>query len=709
MYYEATRAILTGRALMSITLRRMQRVYFELVSTMETMNRTLLKTGSAITLRLGYVFVWIFVLMICTDTMGAQRLMSPGVPVPSAVRARLEAGLVALEREIEGLRQKAEPIALGLLPDVIIFHKAVDVALRYDEFIRTNEFEIADALLAQGMERAALLQRGEAPWTQSSGLVVRGYRSRIDDSVQPYGLVVPPSFSIGGGDSYRADVWLHGRDNRLTELKFLNQRMKSYGQFVPKATFVLHPYGRFCNAFKFGGEVDVFEALEAVRRHYPIDDRKIAVRGFSMGGAGCWHLAVHHPDVWVAAAPGAGFSESAGYLGLWKKEPKPTWYQQLLWHCYNATDYALNLFHNPTVAYSGGADKQIQAAEMMASALEKEGMRLRHIIGPDTGHSYHPDAKKEVIERVDAIVKIGKESVPRHVKFTTWTLRYARSHWIEIQGLDRHWQRAWVDAVIDQGNEIRVGLENISLVDLRFGPGESPLESGSRPNIIVNGSRLIGPRVLSDRSWHVQIGKENGAWEIQDETGSDGLKKRPGLQGPIDDVFMDRFIIVEPSGSFPSSVAGKWMASELLRLKREWRAQFRGVPITVKADQLTLEQIEHCHLIVWGDPSNNEAIRKMVRQLPVRWNNDRLEFGSESWDAKVVVPSLIYPNPLNPDRYVVINSGFTFRGFGSNATQVPMLPDFAFVDVREPATSLAPGKVLKAGFFDEEWGLNRER
>ena len=121
------------------------------------------------------------------------------------------------------------------------------------------------------------------------------------------------------------DVWLHGRDNRLTELKFMEQRQRSAGTFAPANTLVLHPYGRFCNAFKFAGETDVFEAMEAVKRHYPVDDRRIAIRGFSMGGAGCWHLAVHHADQWVAATPGAGFAESAEYLGLWKKEIKPLW------------------------------------------------------------------------------------------------------------------------------------------------------------------------------------------------------------------------------------------------------------------------------------------------------------------------------------------------------------------------------------------------
>ena len=109
------------------------------------------------------------------------------------------------------------------------------------------------------------------------------------------------------------DVWLHGRDDQLTELKFIAERERSSGEFTPPDTFVLHPYGRYCNAFKFAGEADVFEALEEVKRHYHIDPSRIALRGFSMGGAGTWHLAAHHPDVWAVAAPGAGFAETAGY------------------------------------------------------------------------------------------------------------------------------------------------------------------------------------------------------------------------------------------------------------------------------------------------------------------------------------------------------------------------------------------------------------
>ena len=67
-----------------------------------------------------------------------------------------------------------------------------------------------------------------------------------------------------------------------------------------------------------------------------------------------------------------------------------------MWHLYDCTDYALNLFNCPTVAYSGEIDKQKQAADMMAKALKAEGIELTHVIGAKTAHAYQPQAKEEI-------------------------------------------------------------------------------------------------------------------------------------------------------------------------------------------------------------------------------------------------------------------------------------------------------------------------
>ncbi len=642
---------------------------------------------------------------LVAEVQPAERLMVPGIEVPRTVEARLTVLTDQLGETLATLRQGLSPELLVYLADVEIFYKAVNMALREDEFIRESEFEVAERLLEQGFERARRLEQGRLPWLQETGWVVRGYYSHIDDSVQPYGVVIPESARAKTRKPFRADVWLHGRDNRLTELKFLDVRQQSNDRFVPPDTFVLHPYGRFCNAFKFAGEVDVFEGLEALKRDYPIDPQRITIRGFSMGGAGCWHLAVHHPDIWVAAAPGAGFAESAEYLGLWRKDPKPTWYQMALWNLYDATAYALNLFHVPTVAYSGEIDRQIQAARMMETALADEGMRLRHVIGPATGHTYHPSAKVEVSSRIDAIASRAKESLPRQVRFTTWTLRYPGAYWFEILGLNQHWQRARVDARIEGASAIGLELENVYACRMAFNQGEVPFEVGTRVRVRVGRQTIPGPMVEADSPWSMSLVRDASGWRRMTSASELVGRKRPGLQGPIDDAFMDRFLIVEPTGRFPQTPAGGWMQRELTRLKREWRGQFRGNARTVRADRLTSTQIASSHLVLFGNPECNPVLGRIAPRLPVRWHQGELALGEDRWNSEWVVPLLIYPNPLNPERYVVINSGFTFRGFGSNATQVPMLPDYALVDTRTRETTLVPGKVVETGFFDENWDL----
>ena len=635
------------------------------------------------------------------QSRSVSRMPPPGIPIPPANRSELEQLLSGLTRDIEGLKVslKSKPSLMELLPDVQAYHNAIRYALEDDIFYQTNDFAAARKLLGDGRERARLLRQGQAPWNQATGLVVRGYTSKIDASVQPYGLVVPASYQGGTQRRHRLDLWFHGRNNKLSELSFISERERSNGEFTPQDTFVLHPYGRYCNANKFAGEVDVLEAMENVRKHYPIDEDRIAVRGFSMGGAATWHLAAHYAWMWAAASPGAGFVDTAIFqkVSLWTNQPP--WYQKKLWHLYDVTDYAANLFNCPVVAYSGEIDPQKQAADLMGRAMAAEGLDLVHIIGPNTAHKFEPKAKEELARRVDALMAQGRNPMPKKVRFTTWTLRYNRMAWITVDGLERHWERARVEAEIAGADCIEATTTNVLALTFSMPAGLCPLTTARRPIVLLDNQELAAPAVAHDGSWTAHFQKLASRWQAAPSRADGGLRKRQGLQGPIDDAFMDSFIMVRPTGRPLNETVGAWTARAMAQAVQEWRLQFRAEPRVKDDNRITASDMASSNLVLWGDPRSNKLLSRISGKLPIRWDSAGVHLAAKTYPHHV--PVLVYPNPLNPKHYVVLNSGFTFSDAAptSNALQVPELPDYAIFDTDT-------SNVVDAGFFDEGWKLS---
>jgi dienelactone hydrolase len=619
-----------------------------------------------------------------------KRIPAPGITLTDADRNELTVGAAALRREIDAL-----PAAIGqdarllaLIPDVEIFHKAVDWALRYDEFMAAKEIGFARHLLEEGGRRAGLLRAKQAPWLDATGLILRGHRSKLDGSVQPYGLFVPESLK-GVQREVPLLVWLLGRGEKRTELAFLAEREAGPPQLTPADTIAVVPYGRFCNATKFAGEVDVFEAMAAVRAQYRIDPNRIAVAGFSMGGGSTWHLATHYAGIWAAASPGAGFAETPIFTKALapNKEQRPSW-EQLLWRQYDATGVAMNLLNCPTLAYAGEKDGQKEASDLMDAAMTRDGLKLERFIGPDTAHKYHPETKEALTRRLEAVLAKGRNPEPREVWLATYTLRYPEVAWVRIEGMGKHWERAEVKATLQANNAIVAQTKNVTALTF---PGRQAA------SVRIDGQdiRAVGP--------DLKFTREGDTWKrASDES---GLRKRPGLTGPVDDAFMGAFLFVRPSGKPLSPEIGAWVESELTTAKNLWRDVFRG-DVPVKADRaVTAEDIADRNLILWGDPSSNAVLAKIIAQLPVQWDAKSLTFRGQTYAVATHAPILVFPNPLNPKRYVVLNSGIDFRadGYGNNALQTAKLPDWTIIDIRTPAGPQWPGKIVAAGFFNEQW------
>lgn len=638
-------------------------------------------------------------LSLCLRAEGQLPEISPppGIAISEADRTSLLDACRRLESDIDAFLTVADTPAsiTARLADVLIFPKAVRWAVEFNEVYDEKEIGFAKTLLAEGAARLDAMRDGRMPWTSATGPVVRGFRSRIDGSVQPYGVVVSPDRPESGG---RLDVFLHGRSDKNTELAFIHARMKFRTPISPAGSVVVEPYGRFCNGFRFAGETDVLEAVDDAIEQYGIDPDHVGLRGMSMGGAGVYQLGAHHMTRWAALGPAAGFVETAVHGKPYAAgRPPPSAAEQILWRLYDVPGYAANFTNRPVVAFSGEKDPQRRAAETMLQAIEAAGGTMTHLVAPNTGHAYDKPTKAEQDRLIDAAVVQGRPRDPSRVRFATYTLRYDSLDWVQVTGLEKHWERASVDAWRKRAGELTVTTTNVAALHLR----PDGATAGSAWNVHLDGDVLAVTAQDTGLSFH----KNAGQWVEGPAPERGGLRKQHGLQGPIDDAFMDRFVFVRPTGRSAHAAVDAWVKAEYERATQEWRRTFRGVAPVIDDTAVTPELASRANLILWGDPRSNAVLATILPKLPVQWTEQSLTVSGTAYPAGTHMPVLIYPNPLATGRYVVLNSCYTFRrGSGqSNALMTPKLPDWAVIDITTPPNRDAPGRIALEGFFDEHW------
>jgi len=628
--------------------------------------------------------------------------------IPEEVAPQLLADLAALGKELERLRRSGDPQVVADLADVEIYYKQVLWALRYEAELRPTDVVGLQEALSEGLRRASALQAGARPWTLGTGRILRGHRSPIDGSAQLYGLVVPGD--LDRSRSARLDVVLHGsiQPTGAAMLRFARwfQRVTTAWPDPDRACLELYPLGRVTNGYRWAGEVDVFEAIEAVRREYSIDPERIVLRGFSMGASGTWHIGLKHPDRFAALGPYTGYVDtrffSAGPApNLIRVGHLPPVQERVL-PSIDAVSYAANAGLVPVVAAIGGADIGWRNHEFMADAFAREGLQLVNLVSRGTGHVVVPVTQRAQLDLLGRYVRDGIDRNPRRVRFVTHTLRYNRCHWVELLGLARQDTRAEIVAEMGADGTIRVSrLDNITRFAITL-----PAEAHARASVRVldqdAGSVPEGARLefrLTTGGWIA----DSNPWDRQDAS----LRKRPRLQGPIDDAFTAPFLCVRGTGAPWNPAAAAWADAELQRFAYEWSRYFVG-DLPVKDDtEVTAEDRRSRNLVLFGDPGSNQLLAEILPYLPLEWTRQNLRLGGEDYPARDHVPVLVYPSPLDRagDRYVVINSGHTFGESALSSVsylQFPQLGDWAVMCIGGEGLRARP---VRADHFGEDWSI----
>lgn len=622
--------------------------------------------------------------------------------------------LKEIEKKTAELRQAVADVAKGLpeihRADLEVYVKAAEWNVRHSEWYTADSGKQTLAVINQGLQRCELAQGGKSPWLEPAGRsVARGYRSAVDESVQPYGVVYPAGYGADPKKKWRLDVSLHGRDSSISEVKHLNQHAD---RPAPKdQEFVqLNIFGRGNNAYRWAGEADVFEAVAhflaaeaALGRKDLIDLRRVVLKGFSMGGAGTWHLGLRYPGRFAALQPGAGFVNTHGYIDkLPDPLPEP---QEATLRIYDAYWYAENAFNVPVVAYSGEKDKQKAAADGIEAELARLKLsdRMVHLVAPGLPHQFPAEWQKKTEAELRKHVGDGKgrDPYPARVRFVTYTLKQHQCAWVAIGGLDKHYERAVVDASFD-GTGYTVKTENVRRLML-LGPDKDTVPR----NVSIDG-QPVAPAKAGLFPGHAQahFHKVDGKWAAEDPTTPLPAQKVPGLQGPIDDAFCGPFLCVEGTGTPWNQAIQRSAQAQLDRFRREWDKYLRGSLPVKKDTEVTDGDLERYHLVLFGDPGSNSLIARALPALPIKWTEKTLDVAGTEYDAATHMPVLIHPGRFGPNRYVVLNSGHTFHEAefrGTNAQLYPRLGDWAVLKPTPSVRDAAAAEVMTAGLFDESW------
>lgn len=657
-------------------------------------------------LRFGLAFLF------CAGWLCSER--SHAQAPPQEVKQSLEAELAELNKLLADETERRETIAQKTrqavdtksLADAAVCAKAVEWILRHEEFYQPSYINQTQKVLKLGKERVGQLAEGKTPWQNRAGSTALGYVSKVDGSVQPYALSLPEGVDPKSGTRWPLYVVLHGRSANMNEVNFIT---KHEGKPLPeKQTWIqLDVFGRTNNAYRFAGETDVFEALADVMQRCRIDDKRITLWGFSMGGAGAWHLGVHHPSQWASVGAGAGFVD---YYNYQKKKDKLPDYQDKTLKIYDAVEYALNAANVPIITYGGELDPQLAASTTMAEAAKKAGVEIPVLIGKGMGHKFNPESQEKFMAFHAEHNKKGRPSFPgaKNIRFMTETLKYNKCEWLTISEMNFMYQPALVEGGVTEDGVLKLTTKNVAVMAIMREIAE---------DIEIDGDRLSLQSAAEGLLPDVYYEKGENGWRVLDYNSSrnhmqnPGPNKRHNLQGPIDDAFMQPFVCVEGTGTPWNQEQHDWAKWTLSRFGHEFDKWMRGKIPVVKDEDVSEELLEEKNLILFGDPGSNTFLAKILPKLPVDWTQEKLTIGGKSYDPKTHGLAMIYPNPLNPYRYIVINSGHTFHEEqfkASNAQLFPRLGDVAVLRFEKNDQGGYDETVEWAALFHSGWLLPPE-
>ena len=563
------------------------------------------------------------------------------------------------------------------------------------------------------------LARGEDPYRSKAGVVFRAYRSELDGRLQPYVAYVPPSHKPDGaplpmivsfhGLTHQGEHALRAVIGQATqEDENPDSSARHLPGFPNQGAILVAPWGFGRSGPRQLGEADILRVIDEMKAAYKVDEARVSITGYSLGGTVAFALPLHYPSIFSAAAPLCGYPNLTTYQSV--KDVRHTDYEDAMIARRFLGNYAPNGMYVPLHIVHGGQDGP-QRSAVMAQRYKALGYSAIFDVQDDLAHNVWDYAYKDG-QMVAWLKKKQQPRPPNHVRLVTGEYRYDRSYWLRLLGMlrspgapgtridktDQPESFADIDARMDwPAKELRITTKNVESFALDVA------QLGAPKGLVANVDGASLP--VDAAAPEVFFVRGDSGWSASATEPSRAGKKRAGVSGPLDDVLRHPQLIVfgtqDPGQTETNSAVAEHFSSA---------DQWAAARFPIKADRDVKDaDLTGRSLVLIGGPASNSVTSLFAKDLPAQFEPNAIVLRGKRYEGEDMAISFVWPHPRDAKEYVVVHAGTTFRGTLA-ARHLPQLaPDFLIydrnltvmrgellLDKRAPA-------VKEGGFFDDAW------
>ena len=556
----------------------------------------------------------------------------------------------------------------------------------------------------EGLTALAAFDAGKPTYATPGTLTECAYIADVDGTAQPYYLHLPTKYDPK--TPLPLIVFLHGYvpSTSILDPWLLPEEICQIAE--DNGCALLIPYGRRNTDFEGVGEKDVLDSQAVVQSLYRIDPMRVYLSGVSMGGMGTWHIALRHPGRYAAVAPMCGQTDMAKWwqgVANWPDRDGIPPFRRWMVEWDSPIDLVMNARNTPFFVQHGENDRLIpvEQSRTIVAAAEKLGIAIRIYEFPGASHYIYWDSP--CFKNAWSWLKGFKlNPSPRRVDYKTYSLDYGKSFWLTITDFEQWGKPATISCEVNAaGTGLTITSTNVRQV--RIDVERAPLKKVEDFDVVFNGKKMVG---RATANWDLYVtsppGPLSGA-ERGSTAGAFPPVKQAGLCGPAEKTFEAPFLVVQGTGG--DDAARTDLAEKVKRFADEWDVFADGNPRVCTDAEVSPQDMQNHNLVLFGTPQTNRLLGRIAERLPIRIGDHKYEVSGKTYEGPDLGLVMCYPNPLAPERYVLIFSGEWYGAKCGSNHKYDLVPDFIVFNTRSFNYDDTNEHEV-AGFFGMGWNLD---